>query len=104
MKPSDILLDDPSPQRVLITSRAELRDAVGVAIRVSRRTLRFMHRDLSVFDLGSVDATEALTRLLLGHRNARVRLLVGAGAGLMVELSHKRTLDIPDHRKSQSES
>lgn len=76
MKPSDIRLDDPAPQRVLITSRGELHDAVLVAIQVGRRTLRFLHRDLSAFDVASVDATEALTRLLLGHRNARVRMLV----------------------------
>jgi hypothetical protein len=76
MKPSEILIDDPAPQRVLITSREELHQAVGVALRVARRTLRFLHRDLSVFDLSSIDATEALSRLLLGDRNARARLLV----------------------------
>jgi hypothetical protein len=76
MKPADLLLDDPSPQRVLITSREELRQAVEVAIRTSRRTLRILHRDLTVFDLSSVDATEGLRRLLLGSRGARVRLLV----------------------------
>lgn len=92
MKPSDILLDDPSPQRVLITSRAELRDAVGVAIRVSRRTLRFMHRDLSVFDVGSVDVTEALAQLLLGHRSARVRMLVDDPAWLETRVARLRLL------------
>jgi hypothetical protein len=82
MKPSEILLDDPAPQRVLITSREELHQAVGVAIRVATRTLRFLHRDLSVFDLSSIDATEAISRLLLGDRNARVRLLVDDPAWL----------------------
>ena len=75
MKPSEILVEDPAPQRVLITSRAELHQAVGVAIRVATRMLRIIHRDLSVFDLSSIDATEALSRLLLGNRNARVRML-----------------------------
>lgn len=76
MKPSEILLDDPAPQRVLIASREDLHQAVGVAMRVARRTLRVLHRDASVFDLASVEATEALTRLLLADRNARVRVLV----------------------------
>lgn len=76
MKPVDLLIDDPSPQRVLITSREELHQAVGVAISASRRTLRILHRDLTVFDLASVKATEGFSRLLLGSRSARVRLLV----------------------------
>lgn len=76
MKPADLLVDDPSPQRVLITSREELHQAVGVAIRASRRTLRVLHRDLAVFNLASLDAIEGLGRLLLGSRSARVRLLV----------------------------
>lgn len=76
MKPADLLVDDPSPQRVLINSREELHQAVGVAIRASRRTLRVLHRDLAVFNLASLDAIEGLGRLLLGSRSARVRLLV----------------------------
>lgn len=92
MKPSDILLDDPAPQRVLITSRAELHEAVGVAIRVARRTLRILHRDLSVFNLSTVDATEALSRLLLGDRNARVRLLVDDPAWLDTRAARLRQL------------
>jgi hypothetical protein len=76
MKPTDLLIDDPAPQRVLITSREELVDAVRIALRVARRTLRCLHRDLAAFELATVDATDALSALLLGHRNARVRLLV----------------------------
>ncbi len=92
MKPSEILVDDPAPQRVLIGSREELHQAVGVAIRVSSRMLRFIHRDLSVFNLSSIDATEALSRLLLGSRNARVRLLVDDPAWLDTGAARLRLL------------
>ena len=94
MKPSEILIDDPAPQRVLITSREELHQAVAVAMRVARRTLRFMHRDLEVFDLSSIDATEALSRLLLGDRNARVRLLVDDPAWLDTRAARLRQLQL----------
>ena len=92
MKPSEILLDDPAPQRVLITSREELHQAVGVALRVARRTVRVLHRDLSVFDLSSVDATEALARLLLADRNSRVRLLADDPAWLDTRAARLRLL------------
>lgn len=92
MKPSEILVDDPAPQRVLITSRAELHQAVGVAVRVARRTLRCMHRDLSVFDLSSIDATEAISRLLLADRNARVRMLADDPAWLDTQAARLRLL------------
>lgn len=75
MKLLDLLPDDPSPQRVLIDSREELHQAVGLAIRATRRTLRILHRDLAVFDLASIASIEALERLLLAARSARVRLL-----------------------------
>jgi hypothetical protein len=92
MKPSDILPDDPSPQRVLIASRDDLHDAVGVAIRVARRIVRFLHRDLAVFDASSIAATEALARLLLGHRQARVRMLVDDAAWLDTRAARLRQL------------
>jgi hypothetical protein len=92
MKPSEILIDDPAPQRVLITSREELHEGVGVAIRIARRTLRFVHRDLSVFDLSTIDATEAMSRLLLGDRNARIRLLVDDPAWLDTRAARLRLL------------
>lgn len=92
MKASDIALEDPTPQRVLITSREELHDAVGVAIRVSRRVLRFLHRDLAIFDVASIEATEGLSRLLLGHRNARVRMLVDDAAWLDTRAARLRQL------------
>jgi hypothetical protein len=76
MKPADLLVDDPAPQRVLIGSREELRQAVDAVLKLGRRTLRFLHRDLSVFDLSSTGSVDALSRLLLAARAARVRLLV----------------------------
>lgn len=76
MKPSDLQLADSAPQRALITSRAETHEAVLIMLGVATRTVRCMHRDLTVFDLGSVACVEKLHRLLLGHRSARVQLLV----------------------------
>lgn len=92
MKPSDILLDDPAPQRVLIASREDLHEAVEVTMRVARRTLRILHRDASVFELASIVATTALTRLLLGDRNARVRILVDDPAWLDTRAARLRLL------------
>lgn len=76
MKPSDLLPTDSAPQRALITSRAETHEAVLVVLDIATRNIRCMHRDLTVFDLGSVASVEKLHRLLLGHRSARVQLLV----------------------------
>ena len=92
MKPSEILVDDPAPQRVLITSRVELHQAVGVAVRVAHRMLRCMHRDLSVFDLSSIDATGGISRLLLADRNARVRMLADDPAWLDTRAARLRLL------------
>ena len=76
MKPSEMTLAPGAPERALITSRTETHEAVLIALGVAARTIRCLHRDLSVFDLGSVAAEERLHRLLLSHRLARVRLLV----------------------------
>jgi len=82
MKPSELLRDATSPQRALFASRAELREAVLLAIDLARRTVCVMHRDLSVFDLASDAATDALLRFLLSDRAARIRLLVDDAAWL----------------------
>jgi hypothetical protein len=71
-----IRTDDLVPQRLLITSRAELHEAVRVALLAGTRTVRAMHRDLSVYDLSSRACTDALRQLLLADRGARVHLLV----------------------------
>ncbi len=82
MKPADLRPADSAPQRALITSRAETHEAVLIALDVATRTIRGMHRDLTAFDLGSVAAVAKLHRLLLGHRSARVQLLVDDAAWL----------------------
>lgn len=102
MKPSDLMPDDPAPQRALIGSRRDLHDGVALAVRVARRTLRVLHRDLEAFDLGSPAATDALERLLLGHRHARVRMLVddprwldtGAARLRRLQLRHPHALEL----------
>lgn len=92
MKPSELQLEDPAPQRVLITSQDELHESVWIALRLARRKVRCLQRDLSVFELASLAATEALTQLLLGHRNARVRLLVDDPAWLETRAARLRLL------------
>jgi hypothetical protein len=76
MKPSDLLPEDPSPQRALITSGPELREGLAVVLGLARRTVRAMHRDLALFDLSTIATVAVLERLLLRQRGAHVRLLV----------------------------
>jgi hypothetical protein len=92
MKPSELQLAAGAPERALITSRAENVEAVLIALSVARRSVRCLHRDISVFELGSVAATESLQRLLLGHRSARVRLLVDDAAWLETHAPRLRAL------------
>ncbi|HET9023680.1 MAG TPA: hypothetical protein VFN64_03850 [Burkholderiaceae bacterium] len=92
MKPSEVLINDPTPQRVLIASRDELYEAVRVALRVGTRSVRVLHRDLSVFDLTSPEVIEALRRMVLGHRSARVRMLVDDAAWLESRAARLRLL------------
>jgi hypothetical protein len=76
MKPSDLDPARGTPERALVTSRSETHDAVRVALAAAQRMVRCQQRDLALFDLGSVAAEAQLRRLLLAHRQARVRLLV----------------------------
>lgn len=92
MKPSEVAPGDPTPQRVLIASREELYEAVRIALRAGSRMVRAMHRDLSVFDLSSPAATEALRQLLLGNRSARVRMLVDETSWLETGAARLRLL------------
>lgn len=92
MKPSEVVTDDPTPQRVLIDSREELHEAVRVALVCGRRTVRALHRDLSVFDLSSIAATESMRQLLLGDRSARIRMLVDDAAWLEGRAARLRLL------------
>lgn len=82
MKPSDMKPDSGTPERALITSRAETQEAVLLALGIAERSVRCLHRDLAIFDLGSVAACESLARLLLAHRASRIRLLVDDAAWL----------------------
>jgi hypothetical protein len=92
MNPSEVLPGDPTPQRVLISSRGELHEAVRVALVSGHRMVRALHRDLSVFDLSSIAATESLRQLLLGDRSARIRLLVDDAAWLETRAARLRLL------------
>jgi hypothetical protein len=92
MKPSELRLEDASPQCALLASREELDEAVLLAVRAATRTLRVMHRDLSVFGLSSRAATDELLRLLLSDPSARVRLLVDDADWLEKDAARLRLL------------
>jgi hypothetical protein len=92
MRPPELQPDDSSPQRALLTSRDELQSAVRLALRTAKKTVRVMHRDLSVFDLSSLENTEALLQLLLADRVAAVRLLVDDGDWLETRAARLRLL------------
>ena len=76
MKPSDMKPESGAPERALIGSRAETQEAVQIALGLASRSVRCLHRDLSVFGLGSVAAEQRLAKLLLAHRASHIRLLV----------------------------
>ncbi len=72
-------MDEPAidpPQRRVISSRAELAEALLHLIGRARRQLRFAAADLSVFELSGVQATASMRRLLVAQRTGRVLLLV----------------------------
>lgn len=92
MKPSELLLADDAPERALITSRAETHDAVLIALRLAKRLVRCLQRDLSVFDLDAPAVTERLAELLHSHRSARVQLLVDDSAWLETSAPRLRAL------------
>lgn len=92
MKPADLTSDDGTPQRALITSRAETHEAALIALRLATRRVRCMHRDLTVFDLGGIAAVHELHRVLLAHRAARIQLLVDDAAWLESQAPRLRAL------------
>src|SRR5512147_1191093 len=92
MRPIDLNLEDPAPQRALVTSRAETYDAVLLAVGSAKRMLRCLHLDLSLFDLASTEAIERMAALLLAHRSARVRLLVDDATWLDMRAARLRAL------------
>jgi hypothetical protein len=92
MKPADLTPDSGAPQRALITSRAETVEATLLALALARRTVRCQQRDLSPFDLAGRAAEGELRRLLLAHRQARVRLLVDDATWLETRAPRLRAL------------
>jgi hypothetical protein len=92
MKPADLSPASGTPQRALITSRAETIEATQVALGLAQRIVRCQQRDLTPFDLGSPSAEAQLRRLLLAHRQARVRLLVDDAAWLETRAPRLRAL------------
>jgi hypothetical protein len=92
MKPTELSLAGDMPERALITSRAETQEAALIALGLAQRSVRALHRDLGVFDLGSVAAEACLHRLLLSHRTARVQLLVDDAGWLETRAPRLRAL------------
>lgn len=92
MKPSELAADSGAPQRALITSRAETHEAVAIALGLAQRQVRCLQRDLALFDFGSVAVEGLLRRLLLAHRQSRVRLLVDDAAWLESRAPRLRAL------------
>lgn len=92
MKPSELMLSAGTPERALITSRAETHEAVLVALQLAQRSVRCLHRDLSVFALDRPAVTERLARLLHSQRSARIQLLVDDGAWLETAAPRLRAL------------
>jgi hypothetical protein len=92
MKPSELVLDGNTPGRALVTSRAELDEALLIALSAAKRLVRALDRDLSALNLSSVAAVEKFEALLLGHRNARIRLLVDDSAWLDIGAPRLRLL------------
>ena len=69
-------VDVSRPTRAVLGTSSEVAAACLALIRAARRSLRCLHRDLSVFNLATSTAAGELEKFLLGHRNARIRLLV----------------------------
>ena len=84
----------PAPQRTLITSRAETHTAVQQAIEAAARSVLCVHFDLSIFDLSRADVVALLSKFLLAHRSARVRLLVEDSNWLDTRAARLRALQL----------
>jgi hypothetical protein len=67
---------DQTPQRHLITSRAELDEGLLRLIGLAHRSVRCCSYDGAVFDLNSAPIVEALGRFVRDNRGARVWVLV----------------------------
>ncbi len=80
------------PQRVLVSSRAELHTALQVLIGRTRRRLRCLASDLSVLALSDMRTVAALREVLLAHVDNRVQLLVDDMAWLDTQAPRLRNL------------
>ncbi len=76
MKPSEIVIGDPAPQRVLITSREELHEAVRIALRSGTERCGRCTATCRRSTCRRSTRRKRLRQLLLGDRSARIRLLV----------------------------
>ena len=84
----------PAPQRTLITSRAETQAAVVQAIESATRRVLCIHSDLSIFDLARTEVVGLMSKFLLAHRSARVRLLVDDAVWLDTRAARLRALQL----------
>jgi len=73
-EPDDVV--QPPPQRLLLTTRKEYRDAFERLIRLAQRELRIFDADCSDLEIDSPRSYELLRALLLRARNSRVYIAV----------------------------
>jgi hypothetical protein len=64
------------PERRLITTRSEYRQAVGALLPLARRALRIFDPDLSDLELHTAERSEALHRFLIESRGNRLYVAV----------------------------
>src|SRR5256885_16900008 len=84
--------DDSLPQRVLVTSRADIIPAVLALLKRAQREVRCLHHDLGPFDLAQSGTVDAVHALLHASRYARVRLLVDVTSWLDAHAARLRLL------------
>jgi hypothetical protein len=84
----------PAPQRTLITSRAETNTAVRQTIQAAARSVLCVHSNLSIFELSRAEVVGLLSKFLLAHRSARVRLLVDDPTWLDTRAARLRALQL----------
>lgn len=65
-----------TPQRQLITSRADLADALPSLLSLARHSVRCCAADGAAFNLGTMAVVDLLGQLVLAHRGLVVRVLV----------------------------
>jgi hypothetical protein len=81
-----------TPQRALISRRAELAGAIDVLLRSAQRDVLCMQFDLEPLGLSSVAVVDHLERVLASRRDASVRLLVDDARWLDSQAARLRAL------------